>query len=404
MASHQFGYSGAGMRSVALRDLDYINPRVPLRKTALPQELRKKLGLKDRNGGIAGKEFAPPIGSLPPIKSDGNKAQGYGAKGVAGMVSRATRVRLDPSHPDSKKGIGMSNVLKKAENYGSKQKNHAPTHYADPDVFGEPKRRRRRSERTGESDTEAEERRRERRERRERKERAQRQDHEELRSQAQSAPTHVDAGSYADKYRSRAEARRERETRREKEARAEQRRLRRQAQAEAEMREKENCDMNRSRQQPKRGFRDREEKPRAVSRPRGMRMKEEVEQPVLKNKKKKERKERKENGEPQVRPLPVDTNFNGGATETTAVDERLNLAVHIVSSAIKEDKEEAEAARRVVESLQEEEEEEVEAKEVTPLPTPKEENILKGGSDFFDAHFVVEEVESRRHDGAVNDN
>jgi len=316
------------------------------------------------------------------------------------MVSRATRVRLDPSHPDSKKGIGMSNVLKKAKDFGSKEKSHAPTTYADPDIFGDPKRRRRKSERNGESDTEADERRRERRARRER---AQRNEHEELRSQAQSAPTHVEAGSYADKHRSRAEARREREVLREKEAKQERRRARAQAQAEAEMQEKENCGMNRSRQQ--RGFRDREEKPRAVSRPRGMRRKEEVEQPVMKNKKKKERKERKEEeGEHMLsreRPT-VDTNRHGGVNEASEVDERMNFAVHIVSSAIAEDKGEVEAARRVAESLEEDEIESA-AKKMTPLPTPKEENILKGGSDFFDGHFIVEEVDSRRHDEPLND-
>ena len=131
------------MRSIALRDLDYVNPRVPLRKTALPaviaptsatnfaskfgrewgwfvalfclsfvplirfagpclpQDLRKKLGMRDRNGGKAGARMAPPLGALPPIAGDvDNTISGYCAQGVSGMVSRATRARLEPENPE----------------------------------------------------------------------------------------------------------------------------------------------------------------------------------------------------------------------------------------------------------------------------------------------------------------
>ena len=40
MAALQAGHSGTGMRTQALRDLDYVNPRQPLRKTALPPEVQ----------------------------------------------------------------------------------------------------------------------------------------------------------------------------------------------------------------------------------------------------------------------------------------------------------------------------------------------------------------------------
>ena len=71
--------------------------------------------MKDRNGGKAGKSFAPPLGVLPPIENENDETvTGFSAKGKQGMVSRATRARMDPDNPAHRANIGMANVLKKA--------------------------------------------------------------------------------------------------------------------------------------------------------------------------------------------------------------------------------------------------------------------------------------------------
>jgi len=124
--------SNSGLRSVGLRDLDYVNPRPPLRSTALPPEVRAQLGMKNRAGGKAGKKFAAPMGD---DNFDDKK------------ISRASRVRRCPQDPLNLPRIGMANVLKKADKYAEKP---GPTQYKDPDVFGEPRKRERRKPRSSE--------------------------------------------------------------------------------------------------------------------------------------------------------------------------------------------------------------------------------------------------------------
>jgi len=139
MAALQAGHSGTGMRTQALRDLDYVNPRQPLRKTALPPELRRKMGLSSRDGGKAGKKFAPPLAGEDWETND-KLAHPDATKPSRGFVSRATRVRMDPNDKDNLPAIGMSNVLKKADSYDDNSAAR-DRRRKNPDCFGEPKKR-----------------------------------------------------------------------------------------------------------------------------------------------------------------------------------------------------------------------------------------------------------------------
>jgi len=81
MSLKQQGNSGLGLQSCGLRDLDYVIPRVPLRPTALPSDVRRQMGFSDRRGGKPGKRLEPPVGEEDQIHTNQGK----------GKVSRATR-------------------------------------------------------------------------------------------------------------------------------------------------------------------------------------------------------------------------------------------------------------------------------------------------------------------------
>jgi hypothetical protein len=168
--------------------------------------------MRDRNGGKAGARMAPPLGALPPIAGDvDNTISGYCAQGVSG-----TRARMEPENPEHRANIGMSNVLKKADPVTTSNRKGLPTKYEDPDCFGPKSRHRRaglhgaarqhkvaplRPDSAQDRDEEKQRRREARRQRRQ----------EDLRKEAQSAPTgpervlqpNAGGAGYADKHRQR---------------------------------------------------------------------------------------------------------------------------------------------------------------------------------------------------------
>eukprot|EP00290_Baffinella_frigidus_P002669 CAMPEP_0180181408 /NCGR_PEP_ID=MMETSP0986-20121125/40108_1 /TAXON_ID=697907 /ORGANISM="non described non described, Strain CCMP2293" /LENGTH=157 /DNA_ID=CAMNT_0022134691 /DNA_START=27 /DNA_END=501 /DNA_ORIENTATION=+ len=109
----QYGISGSGLHSAKLRDLDAGAPRAPLPTRALPDDVRRKLGLGPRGGAERPPrpvESVAPLAELRRNADNARAARNGGMREDAPRIPRETAQRLGQIAPAPRRAsMGVGN-------------------------------------------------------------------------------------------------------------------------------------------------------------------------------------------------------------------------------------------------------------------------------------------------------
>lgn len=118
----QYGISGSGLHSAKLRDLDAGAPRAPLPTRALPDDVRRKLGLGPRGGAERPPrpvESVAPLAELRRNADNARAARNGGMREDAPRIPRETAQRLGQIAPAPRRAsMGVGNPATRRESMG----------------------------------------------------------------------------------------------------------------------------------------------------------------------------------------------------------------------------------------------------------------------------------------------
>jgi hypothetical protein len=114
MPTQQFGVTGGGLRAAVLRDLDCLAVRQKMPPRALPDDVRRKLGLGDRKGSPFGEAEAAGQLAAAPAQSAKSFRFTNAAPSKAALkqarTKRSNNAEEDPAKRESRLAITSSSA------------------------------------------------------------------------------------------------------------------------------------------------------------------------------------------------------------------------------------------------------------------------------------------------------